>query len=321
MSHLQPPLKAVTYSSAFDISMPPTSAIDAGILQAIAYADVFEYPLAADEVYRYLVGVNATPETVLSRLNTSRVLCKYLTTDDEFYLLRGRDDIVATRCRRAHVAARLWPQAITYGRIIAHMPFVRMVAVTGALAVNNAAPNTDIDYFVVTAPGRLWLCRAAVIAVVRWASRQGVWLCPNYFVTERALVFEEQSLYAAHEVAQMVPLVGMATYRRMRRSNLWTARYLPNADGPPSRCDVPADSRQVTRALSRAGELALRTPAGDWVERWEMNRKVAKFTANGDGHAEAHFGPDCCKGHFDTHGARTLAEFAKRLRDLDLQTE
>lgn len=322
MSHIQrlPEVEVrVPVSTAWDVSV---SSIDMAILKTIVYGDIFEYPLTADEICRYLVGVHAAPEAVLSRLNSSRVVSEYLTTEGDFYLLAGRDDIVATRRRRARAADRLWSHARRYGRIIACMPFVRMVAVTGALAMDNAAPNTDIDYFIVTAPRRLWLSRATVIAVVRWAGRQGVWLCPNYFVTDRTLVFEEQSLYAAHEIAQMVPLDGMDTYRRLRRLNAWALRYLPNAAGPPRRHDMPQDGQQqVVRALSRVGEVALRTPAGDWIERWEMNRKVERFTANGNGHAEVHFGPDCCKGHFDEHGTRTRARFAERLRELNLQTE
>lgn len=321
MSHIWP-------SSDVDSRVPAPSAsngsafsIDMAILKTIVYGDIFEYPLTAEEICRYLVGERATPETVLARLSSSQFLADYLRTVGDFYLLAGRDDIVATRRRRAHVASRLWSHARHYGRIIAYMPFVRMVAVTGALAVDNAAPNTDIDYFIVTAPRRLWLSRAAVIAVVRWAGRQDVWLCPNYFVTERALVFEEQSLYAAHEVTQMVPLAGMDTYRRLRRLNEWTSRYLPNADGPPSAPSAAISRRRIVRALLSASEIALRTPAGKWIEQWEMNRKVEKLIANGNGQTEVHFGPDCCKGHFGEHGTRTLTRYTERLRELNLVTE
>lgn len=321
MSHICSSAEADSHMPATTALNGSASSIDLAILKTIVYGDIFEYPLTADEISRYLVGECATYETVLSRLSSSRLLSDHLTTIGDYYLLAGRDDIVATRRRRSRVANTLWSHARQYGRIIACMPFVRMVAVTGALAVDNAAPNTDVDYFIVTAPRRLWLSRAAVIAVVRWAGRQGVWLCPNYFVTERNLVFEEQSLYAAHEVTQMVPLAGMDTYRHLRRLNTWAMRYLPNAEGPPREQTASAVGQNVVRALSRAGEVALRTPAGEWIEQWEMNRKVEKFTANGNGHKEVHFGPDCCKGHFDEHGRRTLAQFTERLRELDLQIE
>ncbi|MGH2544057.1 MAG: hypothetical protein ACRDIB_14755, partial [Ardenticatenaceae bacterium] len=47
---------------------PDAAEIDLAVLRTIAYADVFDYPLAADEVHRYLVGVPATAGTVQASL-------------------------------------------------------------------------------------------------------------------------------------------------------------------------------------------------------------------------------------------------------------
>src|SRR5205085_8843103 len=116
---------------------------------------------------------------------------------------------------RASVATDYWHRAIHYGHIMGGLPFVRMVAVTGALAMDNIADG-DVDYLVVTEPGRLWLCRALIVGLVRVAALRGTELCPNYFLSERALVLHERNLFIAHEVAQMVPVAGLETYQRMR---------------------------------------------------------------------------------------------------------
>lgn len=293
-------------------------AIERAVLEAVAYADVFEYPLTLHEVHRYLVRVSASFEEVASVLRSSRVLRAHLARRGEFYLLDGRDEIVDTRRRRAAVAADLWPPAVQYGHVIARLPFVRMVAVTGALAVDNVEPDTDIDYLIVTAPGRLWLCRALVVAVVRFAERKGVWLCPNYFLSENLLAFEERSLYAAHEVTQMVPIAGMVTYRRLRRLNAWTDTLLPNAVGPPGRLNGNRVNDAAVRRhpLRRIGEAVLRTGVGGMIEQWEMQRKVRKFTRHADDHVETNFSVDCCKGHFDSHGTRTLDAFNERMHKI-----
>jgi hypothetical protein len=234
---------------------------------------------------------------------------------ENYFTLPGREAIVETRLFRAEVASRMWPRAVRYGRAIASLPFVRMVAVTGALAMDNAEPDTDVDYLIVTEPGRLWLCRAMVIAlVVKPAARQGDVLCPNYLLSQRALILHERNLFTAHELLQMTPIAGMAVYRQMRRVNSWTARFLPNAHDPPRSVNPEPPARRPIRALA---EAVLWSPVGAWLEQWEMDRKVHKFSQQGDAQAEVAFSADWCKGHFDSHGRFILEAFACRLREVE----
>jgi hypothetical protein len=319
------------------------SAVESAILQAVAYADVFDYPLTAQEVHRYLAGVPATSAMLHSLLGNGRLVPRRLASCGGYFTLPGRETIVKTRRRRAEVAARMWPRALRYARIIAGLPFVRMVAVTGALAMDNVDSRADIDYFIVTEPGRLWLCRALVIALVRLAARYGDVVCPNYFLSADALILHERDPFTAHELVQMVPIAGMATYWRLRQLNAWTRHFLPNADGPPQPAGVtplfpahPPGSHTMSAPFqdSEAGSLlwrlargvaesALKTPPGARLEGWEMARKVRKFNRQRDGQpgpslpTEAAFCADWCKGHFDNHGQRTLAAFADRLRALE----
>jgi hypothetical protein len=201
---------------------------------------------------------------------------------------------------------------VRYGHLIGSLPFVRMVAVTGALAMDNIADD-DIDYMVVTEPGRLWLCRALVVGLVRTAALRGTQLCPNYFVSERALELSERNLFTAHEVVQMVPLTGLDTYHRFRTVNRWTETFLPNAAGPPRRVAVREGKPHRPRRIL---ERTLRSPVASPIEHWEMSRKIRKLSHRANGHAEAAFGPDWCKGHFGDYGQLTLARYDERLRRL-----
>ncbi len=294
-------------ASGFD---PDLRAVERAILQAVAYADVFDYPLTTAEVHRYLVGVSAPLETVRSILHNGWLVPHSLACCGDYFMLLGREEIVETRRSRATAAAHLWPCAVRYGRVIEALPFVYMVAVTGALAMDNVKPDSDIDYLIVTEPGRLWLCRALVIALVRLAALHGDVVCPNYFLSDRALVLTERNLFIAHELAQMVPIAGLATYYRMRQLNTWVDDFLPNAEGLPR---PVATSTLHGRPVRILAETALRTPIGGWLERWEMSRKVRRFSQQRNDRAEATFCADWCKGHFDGHGQRILAAFADRL--------
>jgi hypothetical protein len=293
---------------------PDLLAIEQAILQTVAYADVFDYPLTLAEIQRYLAGVPASLETTRTIVYTGRLTRRALARGDDYFMLPGREALGEIRRSRTAAAAPLWTRARQYGRIIETLPFVRMVAVTGALAMDNVEPQADIDYFIVTEPGRLWLCRALVLVLVRLAARRGDVICPNYFLSERALVLSERSLFTAHELAQMVPIAGQSAYQRMRQLNAWTDGFLPNAQGTPR---PMATSKTPGGPIRTLAEIGLRTPVGGWLEGWEMRRKVHKFSQQHPNHVEATFGADWCKGHFDGHGQRVLTAFADRLRTLD----
>jgi hypothetical protein len=285
--------------------------LERAVLHTVAYADVFDYPLTADEIHRYMIGVSAGRGTVRSLLQGQSP--RELRRVGRYFTLAGREALVETRKARAARATEFWQRGVHYGRRMSNLPFVRMVAVTGALAMDNVADG-DIDYLVITEPGRLWLCRALIVGLVRMAALRGTELCPNYFLSERALELTERNLFTAHEVTQMVPLAGLATYQQLRDLNRWTHAYLPNASGTPRRM---AAAEPTHRRTHRLVESTLRSRVCSPLEHWEMMRKVRKLGTQGNGHAEAAFGPDWCKGHFGDHGQATLARYAERLQTLE----
>jgi hypothetical protein len=191
-----------------------------------------------------------------------------------------------------------------------------MVAVTGSLAVNNVGSHIDIDYFIVTADDYLWLCRAFVIGVVRLAAVRGVTLCPNYFLSERALLLSDRNLYTAHEVTQMIPLSGAPQYTALREANHWTDDYLPNASGLPALLHVP---EPISPAPWQASiEALFRSELGCRLERKLMRDKVAELQRDETDWDESAFTPDCCKGHFHLHKQQALDAYETRMATNDL---
>jgi hypothetical protein len=279
------------------------------VFRTLAYADVFDYPLTASEVYRYLTSVRGTVEEVAWALSDKSLFSQ----TGDYFTLRGREHIVETRKRRAKVAARLWAKSGRYGRVIASLPFVKMVAVTGSLAMNNTDEGNDVDYMIVTAPNRLWTCRALILLIARIARLDGIRLCPNYLVTTNALELKERSLYVAHELVQMIPLSGVEVYNEIRRRNDWIEDYLPHASGAP---EPPPPAALVKRlsAIQRVSELVLSLPFGRWFEKWEMNRKIERLSREQSHSIESSFSADICKGHIDKHGENALIALAMRLK-------
>jgi hypothetical protein len=284
--------------------------LHAAILQTLAYSDVFNFPLMEGELHRYLISYK-TSQTELSVTLKEDSLRAYLETDGEYYALRGRQELFGLRRKRAAMAAKLWPQALRFGHLIGNLPFVRMVAVTGALVSDNVDEGADLDYMIVTKPGWLWLCRAMVLALGRLAGALGVdvEVCPNYLITERGLTLQDKDLFTAQELTRMVPISGLDIYASMRSLNRWAEDFLPNATGTP---------REVIRHkrgtwLKRLVETVLQALPFSGLERWEMERKIAKFSRQNKWNDETRFSAELCKGHFDGHKEQTERAYTDRL--------
>ena len=308
------------------------SPLELSIVRAISYADVFDYPLTVEEIHRSLVGQVSTREQVQALLDGSRLVPSYLDTRNAFYFLSGREQILEERQRRASASSHLWLQAEEYGRQIARIPFVRMVAVSGALAVDNARPGDDIDFFIVTEANRLWLCRALVIMLVKRAARGGDLICPNYFLSTNALTLPERDLYTAHEMVQMAPISGFDVYREILSQNAWVFQLLPNAK---PRQETKKGLSGIEKRRKRILESLLRLPPASLVEWWEMKRKISKLSGQkslpyipGQFNTppevddskertrvpvELSFSADRCKGHFNLHGLRTLSRYQTQM--------
>jgi len=290
-----------------------TRRVETAVVEAVAYADVFDWPLSCDEVHRFL-PVAADVDEVSRALCTAEVL-RVVRRVDELYVLRGREALVASRVAREEASRRIWAEVARRTRLLARIPWIRMVAVSGSLAVSAARDGDDIDLFVVTDDGRLWLSRALTIAAGRVPLPRRLsprsTLCPNYLLSASALTLRERDVYTAHELVQLVPLFGEETYRELLARNAWYREFLPNH---PGYTGVVAARRGAVAPLLLRGLLG--GPVGARVERWEMARKVARLRDAAGPGVETRFDDDICKGHVDGHRARFWAAYRARLEAL-----
>lgn len=287
--------------------------LEAALLRTVLYADVFDYALTPLEAHHYLIGQRAEVGAVRQALETSTWLRERLSLSQGYLTLRGREALAHHRPVRAHSSRPLWAQARRWARVMAALPGVRLVAVTGALAMENAPPGDDIDLLLVTVRGRTWVTRAWAVAVVRAARLAGAALCPNYVLATTALTQAQQDLYTAHDLAQMVPLAGLATYALLRAHNPWVTTYLPQAT-TPLRQEPDLAPRRLARAVQAIGERLLAGPAGDQLEAWERGRKLRRFQPEAQlAGPEAVLDAERVKGHFHQHGRAILAEYHARV--------
>jgi hypothetical protein len=210
---------------------------------------------------------------------------------------------------------KLMPRAIQYGRILGALPYIRMVALTGSLAVLNVSSVVDFDYMLVTARGRLWTARAFALAFNRLTRLQGYTLCPNLIISEGALEWPQHDLYSARELCQMVLITGKEVYSRLMQANPWVESFLPNCGHDFSR---DRKSTNAATAFMSIAEFSLGGKAGDRLEAWEMNRKIARFTRQQGYGEETIFNADVCQGNFDHHRTWTYEALERRLAKFEL---
>jgi hypothetical protein len=237
-----------------------------------------------------------------------------VSREGDFYCLRGREKIFATRLVRARASRPVWRRAHWYGRILSRLPFVRMVAVTGALAMDNIGDRPDIDFLVVTEAGRVWVCRRLIVGLVRLARLAGDDLCPNYIIADTKLDIDQRDLFTAHELAQMVPLSGARLYRSMLERNKWAREYLPVAFRVPFAVKEPKRRRLPGRTVERF----LRARPLDAWEAWEMKRLRGRLRPLIGRDAEVVCSPEQCKGHTGRHRHWITTRYEQRLAELEL---
>jgi hypothetical protein len=245
-------------------------------------------------------------------------------SNGEYYYLAGRMDIVETRKERVARSKKLLPHALRYGRILGALPFIRMVALTGSLAVMNVSKNADFDYMLVAKKGRVWTARAFALVLNRIARRFGHTICPNLIVSESSLEWPLHDLYSARELTQMIPIAGMESYRRVIEVNSWAKGFLPNSFNSNSlNWTNDAKNRHSRNSLLRSIrvknllEVPLYGKLGDSLERWERTRKIARFSKLPGFGEETVFNAEVCQGNFHHHRKWTREVFQERLSALE----
>lgn len=279
--------------------------LENAVVETLAYSDVFDYPLTIDELHRYCV-VSASRDEVeqCAAINKEVSLC------DGYYFLTGRDEIVVLRKRREFASRKIYKRAMFYGRILGRLPFIRMAALTGSLAVRNCDESADYDYMLVAKAGRVWTARVFALLLNRVANLLGETLCPNLIVSENRLEWKSRDLYSAREIEQMVLIHGEVVHLRLRVVNNWIQHYLPNITIDPEKVE------EKKYPLQKLLEFFLQGSLGDKFEAWEMNRKIARFSNQADFGTETNFNADICQGNFGHHGMWTIQKYQERLEKL-----
>ncbi len=226
--------------------------MEKAILKTLVYADIFDYPLKIFEIHKWLIGRKTTlrqMEKALLRLSQkSKVKSK-----NGYYFLTRRANLVVKRNHEEKQSVKYLTKAKILTSILKLIPWIKLVGISGGLAMENASKQDDIDLFIITSKNRLWISRLFILGTLSMVGQRrkvgemggkiAGKLCVNTLLEEDKLEQSNKDIYLAHEVLQMKVLWQRdGVYQKYLEDNDWAFKFLPNWVG-----DVDTSLRGVKR--------------------------------------------------------------------------
>jgi hypothetical protein len=253
-------------------SPPIQCPTESAVLQTLAYFAVFSHPLTVEEVFAYCSEETAT-ETEILRSLEKLVEDGSAFQFGDFFQAQKDAAWVKNRLEYNRRAAEVWPIAQRMALLIGHFPFVRGVFVSGSLSKHCMRPDSDVDFFVVTASGRLWLARTLLILFKKiFLLNSHKYFCINYLVDVDHLEIEEKNLFTATESVTLLPMWGSEFYVAFCQKNAWAWQYYPHSPYR-STADVPAHARGF---FKKGLEKVLAGKLGTWLDH-KLQRLTVRF--------------------------------------------
>lgn len=161
------------------------------VLSPVIFFDLFDYPVTAYEVWRYLDKQAVFTEIIftLDDLVHKNILGK----KNGFYYLLGREAIIDIRQRRFNYSCAKIKKARLFIKLFSFFPFIKLVAVANSIGAYNLRQGSDIDFFIITATNRIWLSRfisaglAKVLRLRPTGQNKKDKICLSFYITESAL--------------------------------------------------------------------------------------------------------------------------------------
>lgn len=251
--------------------------LEKSILATIVYYDVLDRPLTNWEIFNYLIKTkdyNYDLNKVLKVLEKSPELAKLINQKNGFYFLKPRRGIIKQRIRRQIIADQKWRKAQRFIKLLQMVPFVRLVALSGSLAMNNTEEDSDIDLLIVAKSGKIWTTRILVTGLIHltgWRKRGEInqtGICLNHYLADDSLKIGFDSLYNAQSYAHLIPLIDQGNvYQKFQLKNQWIKKYLVFYPQQKKGNLKKIKFSPVLKNIAERCEFLLNFSFGSWTEK------------------------------------------------------
>ncbi len=200
------------------------------ITKTLLYYDIFSHPLSGDEIFSFL------PHNTVTKSEVKAILAKtvssgkaHFSEKDGYYFIKPSIENVNRRKEKEFCSKKMWKRAEYVTHIIKRFPYVRAVMVTGSLSKNSSDKNSDIDFMLITKPGRLWITRTLLMLFKKlFLFNSYKFFCINYIITEDKLEISDKNVFTATEIATIKAAYNSALMNKFIKNNSWVTEYFPN---------------------------------------------------------------------------------------------
>ncbi len=331
-----------------------STSLEKQILATIVYYDILDYPLTAFEVFLYLVGEN-TVETrhclvstaeIIGLLNSSEYLKKHINQKHGFYFLKKTNKvetrhclvstdikikIVQQRLNRKKLADQKWKKAKKIFWLMQITPFLKMVLVSGSLAMGNSKNESDIDLIITAKKGRIWTVRTfvtlltSVLGARRHSNITKNKICLNHYITDKSLKIPFESLYNAQSYVHLINIYNSEEdkkiFQKFQEENEWIKKYARNYKLSELGGFRSINRNKMLGSISKIFEVILSGKFGDCLEKKLseiQSGRIKKDKLYKKSGGRITIDDDQLEFHPDSHEADVIPEFNKRMEELGL---
>ena len=243
-------------------------------LKTILYFSIFRYPLKMKEIHSYTNYAElAETENELQYLIDEKILTKV----DDFYVYGSDLDSVIKRLRGNLYAKRAMRIAHKKAKFISKFPYVEAVGISGSLSKGYYDLESDIDFFVITKPNKLWICRTILMLykkIFLLNSKKN--FCVNYFISSNQMEIEEKNRFTATELKTLIPMQGKVTFEEFYQSNSWLKTYFSKFESQTN--EIPEVKKPVfSLALEAIFETRIGTVTDSVLKVITLKKWKSKF--------------------------------------------
>jgi predicted nucleotidyltransferase len=214
--------------------------LSGAILETIAYASLFDFPLTKYEISLRLLSQKTSSDHEIRQAIDELIRQNKVIQRGQYYVLAvNSSDINAKREINKAISQEKEQIAKSLLSTLPHVPWLEAIFLTGSVAAGNAKKEDDIDILIISSQNRLWLIRMVLNLYLQWRGLRRMpgstsntnKFCLNMFLDygSCAIPQAKRNIYTAHELLQSTCLYQKANvFRSYLLQNSWAHDYLAN---------------------------------------------------------------------------------------------